>query len=75
MLYQDCHIIKGAKNILLCDIYRHNIVNITLFYDKFQKDRFLIKSPDNSELIDFLQGKIKLKPAKRQKRLSQDMQF
>ena len=28
-----------------------------------------------SELIDFLQGKIKLKPAKRQKRLSQDMQF
>lgn len=28
-----------------------------------------------SELIDFLQGKIKLKSAKRQKRLSQDMQF
>lgn len=54
VLYQDCYIITGAKNTLLCDIYRQNIIDITSIYNQFKNLRFLIESPENLELINYL---------------------
>ncbi|REC77942.1 grasp-with-spasm system SPASM domain peptide maturase [Chryseobacterium elymi] len=59
ILYQDCTIIKGSKNILLSDFYKNKIINITEFYSYFIRDRYLNisnGSDDLHELVEFLSG-------------------
>lgn len=48
ILHQDCQIIKGAKNIILCDLYRNKIINISEIYSLFRNDRFMINNENNS---------------------------
>ncbi|MCQ9638282.1 grasp-with-spasm system SPASM domain peptide maturase [Chryseobacterium sp. WG14] len=53
-LYQDCFIVKGAKNILLCDVHFNKIIDITDFYDIFFEDYYFPVDDDLSEIISFL---------------------
>ncbi|MEJ5105008.1 grasp-with-spasm system SPASM domain peptide maturase [Chryseobacterium sp. MYb328] len=53
-LYQDCSIVKGAKNILLFDVHFNKILDITDFYDIFFEDYYFPVDEDLSEVITFL---------------------
>ncbi|MGU3377269.1 grasp-with-spasm system SPASM domain peptide maturase [Chryseobacterium sp. M5A1_1a] len=55
ILYQDCYIIKGFKNILLCDFYKNKLINITELYQYFTNDSYVnINNDDISQLVDFM---------------------
>ena len=54
ILYQDCQIIKGAKNILLCDLYTKNSININEVYSYFEDDLSILYEDKSKEIIDFL---------------------
>lgn len=53
-LYQDCFIVKGAKNILLSDLHFNKIVDITDFYDIFDGKHYFLAEEDLSEITSFL---------------------
>ncbi|AZA79845.1 grasp-with-spasm system SPASM domain peptide maturase [Chryseobacterium sp. G0186] len=53
-LYQDCFIVKGAKNILLCDVHFNKILDITHFYDIFIKDHYFPVDNNLLEITAFL---------------------
>ncbi|KFF11516.1 hypothetical protein IW15_14980 [Chryseobacterium soli] len=53
-LYQDCFIVKGAKNILLCDFHFNKILNITDFYHLFVDDYYIpIINNDELESVSY----------------------
>lgn len=52
-LYQDCFIVKGAKNIILSDLHFNKIVNITDYYEFFIDEYYFPIEEDLSELIAF----------------------
>lgn len=55
ILYQDCFIVKGAKNILMCDLYRNKVMNITDIYSFFKKEKFILNdSTIYTEVIEVL---------------------
>lgn len=54
ILYQDCQIVKGAKNILLCDLYTKNSININEVYSYFEDDLSILYGDKSKEIIDFL---------------------
>ncbi len=54
LLYQDCQIIKGAKNILLCDLHTKNVINISKMFSYFNEDNSILCNDDSKEIIDYL---------------------
>ncbi|UZT97758.1 grasp-with-spasm system SPASM domain peptide maturase [Chryseobacterium fluminis] len=53
-LFQDCFIVKGAKNILLCDFHFNKIINVTGVYEAFVDDYYFPVEDHLSETITFL---------------------
>ncbi|OPC29915.1 grasp-with-spasm system SPASM domain peptide maturase [Elizabethkingia miricola] len=53
-LYQDCQIVKGSKNILLCDLHTKNVINANSIFSYFENDNSILYEDKNKEVIDFL---------------------
>ncbi|MDQ0064669.1 grasp-with-spasm system SPASM domain peptide maturase [Chryseobacterium lathyri] len=54
-LYQDCFIIKGAKNILLCDFHFNKILDITDYYNLFIDEYYFPVEDHLLEIISFFE--------------------
>lgn len=55
-LYQDCQIVKGSKNILLCDLHTKNVINANNIFNYFSSDNSIPCKDENKEVIDYLVG-------------------